>query len=109
MAQRGQKDLLHKLADRGEEAISKLADVPAADRVLNAASGMGKRLDEMQRKMRGLESLEKRVAALERRVDKLADTTGSTKRRATPAKRATSASPGTSGTRSTTRRSPGSS
>jgi hypothetical protein len=100
MAQRGQKDLLHKLADRGEEAISRLADVPAADRVLNAASGMGKRLDEMLRTLRGLESLEMRVAALERRVDKLADTTGSKKRRATPAKRATTART------STTRRRP---
>ncbi len=99
MAQRGQKDLLHKLADRGEEAISKLADVPAADRFLNVASGMGKRLDEMQRKVRGLESLEKRVAALERRVDKLADTTGSTKRRAAPAKRPSSAGARTSATR----------
>jgi hypothetical protein len=99
MAQRGQTDLLHKLADRGEEAIAKLAEVPAADRVLNAASGMGKRLDEMQRKVRGLESLEKRVAALERRVDKLADATGSTKRRATPAKRPSTASASTSATR----------
>jgi hypothetical protein len=100
MAQRGQKDLLHKLADKGEEAISKLADVPAADKVLNAASGMGKRLDDMQKRIRGLESIEKRVAALERRVDKLADATGSTKRRATPAKRSSSA--GTSRARSTT-------
>ena len=89
MAQRGQKDLLQKLADRGEEAISKLADVPAADKVVGAVTGMGKRVDEMQKRVRGLESIEKRVAALERRVDKLADTTGSTKRRATPAKRAT--------------------
>jgi chemotaxis response regulator CheB len=100
MAQRGRKDLLHKLADKGEEAISKLADVPAADKVASAASGMGKRLDDMQKKIRGLESIEKRVAALERRVDKLADTTGSTKRRATPAKR-------TSTARTTTRRKTG--
>jgi hypothetical protein len=97
MAQRGRKDLLHKLADKGEEAITKLADVPAADKVMNAASGMGKRLDDMQKRIRGLESIEKRVAALERRVDKLADTTGSTKRRATAAKRTTTA-------RTTTRR-----
>jgi hypothetical protein len=91
MAQRGQKDLLQKLADRGEEAISKLADVPAADRVVGAVTGMGKRLDEMQKRIRGLESIEKRVAALERRVDKLADTTGSKKRRAASAKPATTA------------------
>ena len=98
MAQRGQKDLLHKLADKGEEAISKLADVPAADKVLNAATGMGKRLDDMQKRIRGLESIEKRVAALERRVDKLADTTGSKKRRATPAKRTSAARTTTSPT-----------
>ena len=91
MAQRGQKDLLGKLADKGEEAISKLADVPAADRVMNAVTGTGKRLDDMQRRIRGLESIEKRVAALERRVDKLADATGSTKRRATTAKRTSAA------------------
>lgn len=103
MAQRGRKDLLHKLADKGEEAISKLADVPAADKVVNAATGMGKRLDDMQKRIRGLESIEKRVAALERRVDKLADTTGSTKRRATPAKRTTTART----TRTTTRRKTG--
>jgi hypothetical protein len=101
MAQRGQKDLLHKLADKGEEAISKLADVPAADKVVSAVSGMGKRLDDMQKRIRGLESIEKRVAALERRVDKLADTTGSKKRRATPATRTTTARAKTS---STTRR-----
>jgi hypothetical protein len=88
MAQRGQKDLLQKLADKGEEAISKL-NVPAADRLVGAVTGMGKRLDEMQRRIRGLEGIEKRVAALERRVDKLADATGSTKRRATAAKRTT--------------------
>jgi hypothetical protein len=99
MAQRGQKDLLHKLADKGEEAISKLADVPAADKVVGAVTGMGKRLDEMQKRVRGLESIEKRVAALERRVDKLADTTGSTKRRAAPAKRTTTRAKASSTTR----------
>jgi hypothetical protein len=106
MAQRGQKDLLQRLADKGEEAFSKLGDVPAADRVVGVVTGMGKRLDEMQKRIRGLESIEKRVAALERRVDKLADTTGSTKRRATPAKRTTTrAKPRTT----TTRRKPSSS
>jgi DNA anti-recombination protein RmuC len=103
MAQRGQKDLLQRLADKGEEAISKL-NVPAADKLAGAVSGMGKRLDDMQKRIRGLESIEKRVAALERRVDKLADTTGSTKRRATPAKRTTTAR--TTKPRTTTRRKP---
>jgi hypothetical protein len=103
MAQRGQKDLLGKLADKGEEAISKLAEVPAADKVMSAASGMGKRLEDVQKRVRGLESLEKRLSALERRVDKLADTTGSTKRRATPAQRSTSARAKST---STTRRKP---
>jgi hypothetical protein len=97
--QRGQKDLLGKLADRGEEAISKLADVPAADKVLSAATGMGKRLEDMQRRIRGLESFEKRLKALERRVDKIAAETGSTKRRATPAKRTTTARKTSSATR----------
>jgi predicted transcriptional regulator len=71
MAVREPKDLLTMLADRGEEAIQRLADAPGADRVLGAAQALRDRLDEMQKRLRGIDVLEKRVADLEKRVDEL--------------------------------------
>jgi predicted transcriptional regulator len=71
MAVREPKDLLTMLADRGEEAIQRLADAPGADRVLGAAQALRDRLDEMQKRLRGIDVLEKRVAELEKRVDEL--------------------------------------
>ena len=71
MATREPKDLLTRLADRGEEAIQRLSDAPGADRLLGVAQSLRDRLDEMQRRVRGLDELERRVEALERRVDEL--------------------------------------
>ncbi len=66
------RDLLSMLADRGEEAIQKLSDTPGADRLLGAAQSMRERLDELQKKVRGIDALERRVTTLERRLDELA-------------------------------------
>jgi len=77
MAVREPKDLLTMLADRGEEAIQRLSDAPGADRLLGAAQALRDRMDEMQKRMRGLDELTKRVDALERRVDQLS--TGSSR------------------------------
>ena len=71
MATREPKDLLTRLADRGEEAIQRLSDAPGADRLLGVAQSLRDRMDEMQRRVRGLDELERRVAELERRVDEL--------------------------------------
>ena len=71
MAVREPKDLLTMLADRGEEAIQRLADAPGADRVLGAAQALRDRLDEMQKRIRGIDALEKRVAELEQKVEAL--------------------------------------
>jgi cell division septum initiation protein DivIVA len=70
MAQRRQ-DLLSKLADRGEEVVGKLADMPAAQRFVDAGMQLKDRVDELQKKVRGLDALEQRVAALEKKVDQL--------------------------------------
>ena len=72
MATSEPKDLLTRLADRGEEAIQRLADAPGADRLLGVAQSLRDRMDEMQRHVRGIDELERRVAELERRVDELA-------------------------------------
>ena len=65
------RDLLTMLADRGEEAIQKLSDTPGADRLLGVAQSLRERLDEIQKRVRGIDALETRVAELERKVEKL--------------------------------------
>ena len=89
MARASQKDLLSRLADAGEAAIKSLGDAPGADRFLGAATAMRDRLDELQRRVRGLEGLEQRLAVLEKKVDRLAKAGGSAA--ATPTTRRTTA------------------
>ncbi|HJU35816.1 MAG TPA: hypothetical protein VJ716_00160 [Gaiellaceae bacterium] len=71
MAERKQ-DLLGRLADLSEEAVQRLAEAPGADRVLQALKGLADRVDDLQRRTRGFEELEGRLAKLEKRVDSLA-------------------------------------
>ena len=71
MARRPQRNLIDRLADAGEEAIQRLGSAPGGDRLLGAVNSMRDRVDEMQRRMRGLEDVEKRLRAVERRLDKL--------------------------------------
>jgi hypothetical protein len=71
MAETKPKDLLSKLADAGEEAMHRLAEVPGGSKVLETVKGLGGRLDDLQKKMRALDPLEKRVASLEKRLKAL--------------------------------------
>ena len=73
MAERN-KDLLGRLADLSEEAIQRLADAPGADRVLQALKGLGDRVDELQRRTKGFEELERRLSTLEKKVSALSKT-----------------------------------
>jgi ubiquinone biosynthesis protein UbiJ len=93
MAQgKGQKDLLTRLSDAGEEALSRVAGSPATTRLVETVGGMRDRLDEVQKKVRGLDALERRVAKLEERVDELSKpkrSAASTRSRASTTKRTT--------------------
>jgi hypothetical protein len=71
MARARRNDLLGKLADLSEDAIQRLSDAPGADRLVGALNATRDRVDDLQRRVRGLEGLEKRLSALERKVDKL--------------------------------------
>ncbi|HEY3544068.1 MAG TPA: hypothetical protein VGK79_16140 [Gaiellaceae bacterium] len=82
-ARRG--DLLGRLADLSEDAIQRLTEVPGADRAVGALNALRERTDELQRRVRGLEGLEQRLAALEKKVDKLSKTSPSR----SPAKKTT--------------------
>jgi hypothetical protein len=75
------KDILTRLADAGEDAIARLGDAPGADRMLGAVTSMRDRTDELQKRLRGVDELEKRVADLERRLDALAPKSATTARK----------------------------
>jgi uncharacterized protein involved in exopolysaccharide biosynthesis len=77
MAGTRRTDLLGRLADLSEEAVQRLSDAPGADKLLGALNGLRDRTDELQKRVRGLETLEQRLEALERKVDKLAKGAGS--------------------------------
>jgi len=76
MAQQRKPDLIAKLTDRGEDVVGRISDFPAAQRVVDAATALKERADELQRRLRGLDELEKRVVALEKKVDRLAKPAG---------------------------------
>ena len=90
-------DLFSKLSERGEDVVGRISDMPAAQRIFDAGMQLKARVDEMQKKMRGLDELEKRVKALEKKVDELSRSAGGSARRTTAkrttAKRAATAQP----------------
>jgi len=79
----GSKDPVAKLADLGEEAIRRFSDAPGADRLLGALNTTRDRLDELQRRLRGIDELAKRVDVLERKVEKLSKASSTAARRGT--------------------------
>jgi len=72
MAAERKTDLLGRLADLSEDAIQRLSDAPGADRVIGAMNALRERTDDLQKRVRGLEDLETRLTALEKKVDRLA-------------------------------------
>jgi hypothetical protein len=65
------QSIVDRLADLGEEAIQRIGNAPGGDKVLAAMAGTRDRLDDLQKRVRGLEALDKRVDAMERRLDTL--------------------------------------
>ena len=72
------KDVLSRLADRGEEALSKLAELPGGTKALKALNELRDRVDDLGKKVRGIDTLETRIGKLERELAAL-------KRQAKPA------------------------
>ena len=72
MADTKQQDLLGRFADLSEGALQRLSEAPGADRAVQAFKGLADKVDELQRRTRGFEELEKRLTKLEKRVDGLA-------------------------------------
>ncbi|SRR5712691_1679396 len=97
MARPRQRNIVERLADAGEDAIQRIGSAPGADRIVGAVGSLRERVDEMQKKMRTIDGLGKRLAAIERRLDKLegkgktaARKTASAAKRSTARKRSSS-------------------
>ena len=90
MAKRKQKDVLARLADAGEEALSRLASSPGRDRVTGAVTNLKDQVDALASRVRGMEALEKRVAALERKVERLSKAADSGARKTATARKTSS-------------------
>ncbi len=71
MAKNQSKDLLSRVADLGEEALHKLPSMPGGNRLLDAVNQSKTRIDDVQKRLRGLDVLERRVDQLEKRLAKL--------------------------------------
>jgi uncharacterized protein YceH (UPF0502 family) len=62
------KDFVSRLADAGEEALHRLSELPGGQKALTAVNDLRSRVDEMAKKVRGIDALDARVAKLEREV-----------------------------------------
>jgi DNA repair ATPase RecN len=86
MAKEGDKDLLARLADAGEDALRRLGEAPGMDRAMTYAKTTRKQLDELTKRVQGISDLEARIAKLEKQVAALSKDPLSSKR--SPARKA---------------------
>jgi flagellar motility protein MotE (MotC chaperone) len=78
-----EKDLVTRLADAGEDALHRLAELPGGHRAVSAFSDLRSRVDELGKKVRGIDALEARIAKLEKEVAAQKKRRASTRRPAT--------------------------
>jgi hypothetical protein len=88
-ARLGQKDLVTRLADAGEEALQRIAELPGGPRAVGAFNDLRNRVDELGKKVRGIDELEDRVSKLEREVASLKRTRPTPRRSSTSRSRTT--------------------
>ena len=63
-----EKDFLQRLADAGEDALQRLSELPGGQKALTAVNDLRTRVDDLTKKVRGIDALEARVAKLEKEV-----------------------------------------
>jgi hypothetical protein len=63
-----EKDFVTRLADAGEEALQRLAELPGGQKALTAANDLRTRVDDLAKKVRGIDALEERIVKLEKEI-----------------------------------------
>lgn len=66
-----EKDFVARLADAGEEALHRLTELPGGQRAVSAMNDLRTRVDDLTKKVRGIDALEERVSKLEQDVAEL--------------------------------------
>ena len=66
-----EKDFVSRLADAGEEALHRIAELPGGQKALTAVNDLRTRVDDLGKKVRGIDALEERIVKLEREVASL--------------------------------------
>lgn len=79
------RDFVTRLADAGEEALQRIAELPGGQKAVAAMNDLRTRVDELGKKVRGIDALEERVVKLEKEVAALKKAKAPT-RRAAPRK-----------------------
>jgi uncharacterized small protein (DUF1192 family) len=69
--EKAQRDVIGKLAGRGEATLSRLGELPGGTKALKAYNDLKLKVDDLGKKVRGVDELERRVAKLEREVASL--------------------------------------
>jgi hypothetical protein len=64
----GEKDIVSRLAEAGEDALQRLSDLPGGQRAVTAFNDLRNRVDDLGKKVRGIDALEARVAKLEKEL-----------------------------------------
>jgi uncharacterized small protein (DUF1192 family) len=62
------EDVIGRLAGKGEQAIHRLAELPGGTRALSMFNDLRTRVDDLSKRMRGVDQLEERVAKLEKDI-----------------------------------------
>ncbi len=64
----GEKDFVTRLADAGEEALNRLSELPGGQKAVSAVNDLRTRVDDLAKKVRGIDAIEARVAKLEKEL-----------------------------------------
>lgn len=86
------KNPLDRLASLGEEVLGKATSNPTAHKLLQSATQLKDRVDDLSKRVRGLEAMEKRINQLEKRLAKLEGGTKTPARKAGSSKKTSSSS-----------------
>jgi len=65
------EDVIARLAGKGEQAINRIAELPGGTRALQMFNELKTRVDDLSKKVRGIDELEQRVAKLEKELASL--------------------------------------
>jgi hypothetical protein len=71
MATSSEKNIVERLAGAGEEVLERIASIAAAERVVGTLGTLKERVDDLQKSVRAIDRLEKRLTAIEWRLTKL--------------------------------------